>query len=219
MDEIKVVSIADTVFNKLESEILGNIYKAGDIITELKLCQALGVSRTPVREALKRLRQEGLVEETAKGYLVIGITEKDINDIYEVRTRVEGLASSMCAKEISDEQIEKLRETLELQEFYTQKGLADSIKKLDSEFHKQIYSYCKSRTLSTLLCELHRKVQHVRRLSVENPKRAEAAVAEHREIFLAIRDHNCKLAEELTVKHIRSARESVLKSKNDSERN
>lgn len=204
-------SMAEAVFTQIEEAILNGNLAIGELLTENKLCELLSVSRTPVREALNRLRQEGLIEETGKGAVVIGITEKDLDDIYEVRLRVEGLASAMCADSITDEQLEELEEIVALQEFYTSRGQADSIKNLDSRFHERIYSYCGSKILSSLLSDLHRKVQRFRRASVEDPTRAHAAVAEHREILKALRAHDRALAERLAVEHIRNARASIVK--------
>lgn len=204
-------SMAEAVFTQIEEAILNGNLAIGELLTENKLCELLSVSRTPVREALNRLRQEGLIEETGKGTVVIGITEKDLDDIYEVRLRVEGLASAMCADSITDEQLEELEEIVALQEFYTSRGQADSIKNLDSRFHERIYSYCGSKILSSLLSDLHRKVQRFRRASVEDPTRAHAAVAEHREILKALRAHDRALAERLAVEHIRNARASIVK--------
>ncbi len=206
--------MADTVFAQIEQAILNGKLAGGEIVTENKLCELLSVSRTPVREALNRLRQEGLIEETGKGAVVIGITEKDLHDIYEVRLRTEGLASALCAVSVSDDQLADLTETVELQEFYTSRGQADNIKNLDSRFHEQIYSYCGSRVLSSLLTDLHRKVQRFRRASVEDPDRARAAVAEHREILDALRAHDSALAESLAVKHIQNARAAIIKTEN-----
>ncbi len=207
----KSVSIADIVFGKIEDAILSGEFARGDIISELKLCAMLEVSRTPVREALTRLRQEGLIKESGKGAVVVGVSEDDLYDIYEVRMRIEGLAAAKCAEVITEDQLKALRDTLELQEFYTAKNQPDSIKKLDSEFHSLMYSYCGSKTLETLLCELHRKVKRYRKTSVSNPERALLAVKEHREIYEAIAARNAPLAEELTAKHIRNARESIMK--------
>ena len=207
----KSISMADIVFEKVEDAILSGEFARGDVISELKLCGLLEVSRTPVREALTRLKQVGLIKESGKGAIVVGIDENDLFDIYEVRMRTEGLAAARCARVITDEQLKKLGETLELQEFYTAKKQPDSIKKLDSQFHEQIYSYCGSKTLETLLSELHRKVKRYRKTSVSNPDRAVLAVKEHREIYEAISSRNATLAEELTAKHIQNARESILK--------
>ena len=208
----KAPSMADAVFSQIEEAILNGKLASGDLLTENKLCEMLSVSRTPVREALKRLQQEGLIEETGKGAVVIGITERDLDDVYEVRLRIEGLATALCADCITDEQLRNLEETIALQEFYTDRGQVDSIKNLDSRFHELIYSYCESRILSSLLSDLHRKVQRFRRASVEDPTRAAAAMSEHREILNALRAHDRALAEHLAVEHIKNARASVNKS-------
>ena len=131
--------------------------------------------------------------------------------MYKIRMRLEGLASREAAANISDKDIEKLRDSIELAEFYIKRSDAEHLKELDSEFHKQIYSYCGSRTLETLLCELHRKVKRYRKSSVSNPERALEAVKEHREIYNAIAVHDGALAESLTARHIKNARNSIMK--------
>lgn len=207
----KSISTADIVFDRIEEAILSGEFPKGSIITELKLSSMLQVSRTPIREALSRLRGEGLIEDTGKGALVLGIDENDLFDIYEVRSRIEGLAAAKCAENITESELKRLRDTLELQEFYTDKNEPERIRNSDSEFHKLIYSYCGSRTLEALLSELHRKVQRYRRASVENRGRAAMAVAEHRGIYEAIKERDPELAERLIKEHIKNARESIMK--------
>ena len=207
-------SIADTVFDRIEADILNGTLPPGELLTELKLCELLSVSRTPVREALNRLRQEGLIEESGKGAVVVGITDRDLDDIYEIRLRVEGLATAMCAEVITDDELKQLEETVALQEYYTSRRDSDSIRNLDSEFHRLIYSFCGSRILSELLSDLHRKVQRFRRSSVEDPDRARAAAKEHGEILDALRSRDRDRAEHLAVAHIKNAWSSIKKRKN-----
>lgn len=211
MTDRKSGSIADRIFETIEQKILDGTFEKGAILTELGLCEQLSTSRTPVREALARLKHEGLLEESVKGNVVAGISEEDLSDIYDIRLRIEGLAAAMCAQHITAEQLMELEEVLTLQEFYTNKGAAENIKRLDSEFHVLIYTYCGSRTLSQLLGELHRKVQRYRRISVEDHARAEAAVKEHREIYEALAAHDPVRAEQLSAKHISNAKENILR--------
>ena len=96
--EHKTVSIADQVFEILEKDILTGIYARGENLTETKLSEKLGVSRTPIREALRRLEQERLVVGTSRGMRVVGLDMSDIEDIYEIRSRVEGLAARRAAE-------------------------------------------------------------------------------------------------------------------------
>lgn len=93
MQAIKGASLADTVFLRLEEDILSGRLKTGDILTELRLSEELKVSRTPIREALRRLEQEKLIRESGKGSVIIGVGIEDLKDIYEIRSRIEGLAA------------------------------------------------------------------------------------------------------------------------------
>ncbi|MDR9824827.1 GntR family transcriptional regulator, partial [Vibrio sp. FNV 38] len=81
MREFRTTSLADQVFEKLENDIILGVYPRGEVLTELKLVEQLGVSRTPIREALRRLEQERLISDTGKGSVVMGITEEDLLDI------------------------------------------------------------------------------------------------------------------------------------------
>ena len=106
----KTISLADQVFEHIENDILSGKYTRGEIITEGKLSAELGVSRTPIREALRRLSQEHLIEESGKGSVVIGISEKDLDDIFLVRKQLECLAVSMAATNSTPEQLDELKE-------------------------------------------------------------------------------------------------------------
>ena len=138
-------SIADQIFEILERVILSEKFPRGEVLTENRLAELLEVSRTPVREALRRLEQEHLIEMTTKGALVIGISKEDIVTIYEMRLRLEGMAAAAAAKNASPSDIAELREILDMQEFYTAKGDADNIKNADSRFHRAIYRASGSR--------------------------------------------------------------------------
>ncbi|MBE6631561.1 MAG: GntR family transcriptional regulator [Ruminococcaceae bacterium] len=208
----KSISLADMVYERLESDILGGKYQRGEVLSELKLSSELEVSRTPIREAVRRLEQEHLVREIGKGIEVIGIGIKDLYDIYEIRSRIEGLATRRCAEIITDEQLAELGEILDLQEFYTTKNSSDQIKKLDSSFHEKLYEYCGSMIYSATLTSLHRKVQKYRKMSVENHKRAAEAIKEHTEIYKALAEHDADRAEKLAVKHIENAKINILNS-------
>ena len=207
--EHKTISLAEQVFERLETDILSGKYQHGEILTEMKLVGDLGVSRTPIREALRRLEQEHIIEMTPKGILVIGVSTKDLQDILAIRMRVEGLAAYEAAKNITDEQIEELRETIELQEFYVPKRDADHINGMDSRFHQLIYRFSGSGPLYDTLMPLHKKVLKYRRASVENEVRSAYSLQEHRMIFEAIAAHDADLAEKHMMAHINNAKEFI----------
>ena len=208
--EHKMVSIADQIFDELEKSILTGEYERDELLTEVKLSEKMGVSRTPIREALRRLDQEHIIEITSKGARVIGITDSDISDIYDIRLRIEGLAGAKAAQNADDEGIAQLKEILDMQEFYTAKDDPDQIKNTDSAFHLAIYRLSGSPSLLDTLEPLHRKVIKFRKVSITQPGRAGKSFAEHKAIYEAIRDRNSELAEKLICEHIRNARISIL---------
>ena len=201
----KSVSLADQVFDQLEADILSGRYARGTMLTEMKLCEELGISRTPVREALKRLEQEHIIESSGKGMIVLGITDNDAHVIFTIRESVEGLAAAACAANISDDQVTALRENLELQEFYLSKRDSEKIKELDSEFHRKIYEASGSVVYSDTLLPLINKLQKVRKSSLENEARAEKSIEEHRTILNAISAHDGKTAEAAMRSHMKNA--------------
>lgn len=210
MIEHKTISLADQVFEHLENDILSGKYQRGDILTESHLSAELGVSRTPVREALRRLEQEHIIEESGKGSVVIGINEKDLADIFMIRNNLECLAASLAAENRTDEQLEELKETLEFQEFYLSKQNADQIKLMDSRFHETLYKLSGSIILYDTLVPLHKKIQKYRRASVESKSRAVASVEEHRKIYEAIRDKDKISAAEYASRHVENAYRHII---------
>ena len=104
-------SLEVQVFSYIEDGILSGRYKSGEQLTELGLTKEIGVSRTPIRSALHRLSEEGLVELTPnRRVVVLGVTKDDVIDTYKIRIRLEGLASRLCAELIDKEKIGKLCE-------------------------------------------------------------------------------------------------------------
>ena len=111
---------------------------------------------------------------------------------------------------MTDDDIRLLKETLDLQEFYTQKVEPDLIKNMDSRFHQIIYQHCGSTTFMDMLEPLHRKIMKYRRVSISVPARATQSLEEHRAIYEAIAARDAAKAEELTLIHIAHARDSIL---------
>ena len=204
-------SLEARVYNEIREAILSEEFKKGEWLTEHMLTQRLGVSRTPVRSALQRLAEDGLVSMTPnRGAAVIGITKEDLVDIYRIRMRLEGLASAMAAEKITDEQKQKLTETVELSEFYIQKQDTERIKELDTVFHRMIYEASGSRMIERILSDLHSNTKAYRRQSLCVPGRLSKTLEEHKEILNAILTGNAAEAEALTSAHIERALENML---------
>ncbi len=204
-------SLEAKVYSELQDAILMGTFKKGEALTELALSEKLGVSRTPVRGALSRLSEEGLVELIPnRGAVVIGITKEDLIDIYRIRMRLEGLASAMAAEKITETEKKELIDTAELSEFYIMKNDGERIKELDTQFHQTIYKASGSRMLEKVLSDLHRNIKAYRKVSLTSPGRAERSAEEHREILNAILRGDSAEADRLTSLHVEHALTNML---------
>lgn len=210
MNQFKTTSLADQVFEKLENDIIQGVYPRGEILTELKLVDQLGVSRTPIREALRRLEQERLIEDTGKGSRVVGITEEDLEDIMNIRQRIEGLAAYYAAKNMTPEGLAELTHIVDLQDFYYDKGDAEQLRQVDEQFHDLICYLSKRTVIMDTLIPLHRKTRRYRRISMEDWSRTVNTRKEHKAIFNAMASGDADLAESLMAKHIENAKEHML---------
>ena len=211
MNQFKTTSLADQIFERLENDIIQGVYPRGEILTELRLAEELGVSRTPIREALRRLEQERLIESAGKGSVVLGITETDLLDIMTIRERVEGVAAYYAAQNITPEGIKELSDIVDLQEFYFARKYAAHLHQVDDRFHDAICQLSNRNVLIDTLLPLLRKTRRYRKLSLENWDRTSNTKQEHYAIYQAIVSGNAPLAEELTAKHISNAKAHMMK--------
>lgn len=210
MQEFKSISLADQVFEKLEYDIIVGDYPRGEILTELKLVEQLGVSRTPIREALRRLEHERLIKDTGRGSVVLGITLEDLMDIMDIRQSVEGLAAYYAAKNITPEELTEIQRISELQDFYYSKKDVERLRQMDDKFHDSIYIMCKRAVICDTLRPLHRKTQRYRKLSITDNQRLADSIAEHKSILNAIGEGNAELAAKLATQHIIKAKEHMI---------
>lgn len=205
-------SLRARVFRELEDAILSGTLQPGETLAETKLSHQLGVSRTPVREAIGQLELEGLVRSIPnRGAVVVGVSRQDMEDIYTIRTSIEGLAARWAAEKILPEELRELQDTVDLQEFYLHRQDVLQVWQLDSRFHQTIHSACRSNPLRHTLTGFHHYIARARRLAVENPQRAGQSVAEHRAILNAILAKDPAAAEAAMVTHIKNAQQSFLR--------
>ena len=205
----KPISLADQIFERLENDILTGVYPRGSILTELSLSEDLGVSRTPIREAVRRLEQEHLVEPSSKGVMVLSITFEDAMIIYDIRLHTECLAARACAQHITDEQLREMKELLDLQEFYIRKEDSEKVKNIDNQFHHMIYQYAGSPVYADTLAPLHKKTQKFRKAAVSTSGKAGESNAEHYKIYEAIAARDADAAGRAMHEHVEHARDRL----------
>ena len=215
MEEYQDHSLGGRVFQKIREDILNGKYKENDELRENTIGKELGVSRTPVREALRQLELEGLVSIIPnKGAYVTGISHKDIWDIYVIRSMLEGLCARWATEHITESQLDELEETILLSEFQMKKESgfsAEQVALLDSRFHSILYGASGSRILSHVLKDFHNYVQTARKSSVVSEDRARKSIREHRQILRAIRDRDGEMAEQLANEHIMHVMQNLKK--------
>ncbi|SHO51115.1 GntR family transcriptional regulator [Anaerocolumna xylanovorans] len=204
-DNTDKYSLRGRVFTKIREDILSGKYKQNDELKETTIGQELGVSRTPVREALRQLELEGLVNIIPnKGAYVNGISEKDIHDIYIIRSYLEGLCAKWACEYITQEQIDALEEVVYLSEFHAKKEHHEQIVELDNKFHQLIYEASNSKILNHILSDFHHYVQRIRKITLASDMRAANSNKEHTAILDAIRQRDGEKAEMLAHEHIMS---------------
>lgn len=204
-------SLSRRVFSQIQNDILNGVYEPGESLIETRLSEEMGVSRTPVREALRQLELEGLVQSVPnKGVTVKGVSAKDIEDIYTIRMYIEGLAARWAAEKITPGEMEELKEAVDLEEFYTRRNDFGHLMKQDTRFHDIIFKASKSKPLMHTLSTFHHYVQKARRVSLSNPERAMEVLTEHRAIMQAIIDKDADTAERLTIEHVKNASDNLI---------
>lgn len=202
-EEMDKYSLRGKVFNKIREDILAGNYQEKDELKEAAISKALGVSRTPVREALRQLELEGLVTIVPnKGAYVNGITAQDIYDIYVIRSYLEGLCAKWACEHITKEQIDELEEIIYLSEFHIQKEHWEQIFELDNRFHLYLYKACGSKILEHILSDYHHYVERVRKNTLSSQERARTASMEHKAILNAVINKDEEKAEKLANEHI-----------------
>lgn len=206
MEEHQDYSLRSKVFQSMKNNILNGVYHENDELREIAIAKELGVSRTPVREALRQLELEGLVKIIPnRGAFVTGISKKDVQDIYAIRSLLEGLCAKWATDNITDEQIEALEEVILLSEFHLNRANTEQsqqVTELDGKFHETLYEASNSRILKHVLSDFHKYVRLARKASVADKARAEKSIEEHKGILQAIKEKDADRAERLANEHM-----------------
>lgn len=206
-------SLRGRVFNRLREDILSGRYEDHEELREVAIGEEMGVSRTPVREAFRQLELEGLIQIIPnKGAYVTGITEKDVKDIYMIRSLLEGLCARWATEHITPEQMDEMEENIYLGEFHAKKGNLELLAELDNRFHDIMYEACDSKILEHQLKDFHQYVLRVRKKTLANANRGPKSNEEHKGIMEAIKAKDGELAEKLAHQHMINAYDNMVKN-------
>lgn len=206
-------SLRGRVFHKLRDDILNGKYQDYEELKEVAIGEEMGVSRTPVREAFRQLELEGLIQIVPnKGAYVTGITQKDVKDIYMIRSLLEGLSARWATANITKEQLEEMEENVYLARFHAERGHMEQMAELDNRFHEILYEACNSKILEHQLKDFHQYVLRVRKKTLSNVKRGLESNEEHCKILEAIKAKDAGKAEQLANRHIINAYENMVQN-------
>lgn len=203
-------SYASRVEQRLRELIISGTVSPGDRLNESELAQLLGVSRGPIREAVQRLRGDGLVTWIPnRGAFVKQLDADEVRDLYQVRAVLEGLAAGLAARTCQEPMLGELARLLD-EARSTMERDAEAPYPSDSDFHNVVLTSAGNRALTHRLNEINQQLQLMRLTSGHAPTRARAALAEHEAIVRAIRARDELGAEAAMRKHINSAQKHVL---------
>lgn len=212
--------LGEVVFEYLRNAILNGTLKPGERLMEISLAEQLGVSRTPVREAIRKLEKEKFVEMIPrKGAYVANLTARDILEVLEIRIVLEGFASKLAAERMDEADIAELEDNL--------KGFNEALEVLDrpemirkdNEFHNKIYSAAKNNKLIEIVQELHDQFQRFRLIFFNEYDDYNDLQVWHTKILEAIKSRDGQKAKECAEYHVRSIRESVIKWEDEQSNN
>ncbi len=195
--------LRDVVFNTLRDAILTEKLQPGERLMENQLAEKLGVSRTPIREALRMLELENLVELTPrKGAQVLDMSEKDIINVLEIREVLEGLATQLACKKMTFEILEELKKAeLEFEQFAKENDL-EKVVSIDERFHDIIFASTENERLIQIFNNLKIQIYRYRMAHVKLDTGIENIIVQHRAILSAIENKNAVEGEDLAKKHI-----------------
>lgn len=203
VDMNEYLPLRDVVFKTLRQAILRGELKPGERLMEIQLANKLGVSRTPIREAIRKLELEGLVLTIPrKGAEVADITEKSLRDVLEVRRALEALSVQLACDRITDEEIQKLEEAArEFEEILKCDDITE-IAEADVNFHDIIYRATDNQRLIQLLSNLGEQMYRYRVEYLKDPAVHEQLISEHEEIICHIKKHEKDEAVKIVCEHI-----------------
>lgn len=208
MDEY--LPLRDVVFNTLRNAILTGELSPGERLMEIKLADKLGVSRTPIREAIRKLELEGLVVNTPrKGAEVANISAEDLRDVLEVRRSLEILSITLACKKMTDEELLAMYENIKSFKHSIESKAITDIASIDVAFHDIIYKSTGNNRLIQILNNIHEQMYRYRFEYIKDSESWHRLVDEHMAIYESIKNRDLESAKSAILVHIDNQERSI----------
>jgi len=205
--------LRESVCESLRDAIRKGILRPGDRLMEIQLADELGVSRTPVREAIRKLELEGyIITMPRRGTYVANLSIRDVNEVFEIRTSLDALAGELAAERITDEELEALQRLLVKLGHYVEEGDMDKIVETDVKFHDVLYQASRNSRLVGIISNLREQLTRFRTTSMSFPGRLKATLEEHRALVEAIAQGDAASARSAAEYHMEKSEQTLLKS-------
>lgn len=203
--------LREIVFEHLRDAIIKGTLRPGERLMEMQLADEMGVSRTPVREAIRKLELEGLVIMVPRrGAYVADLSIKDVSETFEIRSALEALAASLAAERITAEENEEMERILVRIGAAIEAGDFQQTVELDEQYHNLLYQASRNDRLMQILNNLREQIQRFRVTTLAMPGRVHGVLNEHRQIAEAISERNAELAHRLALEHIENAESALM---------
>ena len=204
--------IRDLVYRHLREQILTGALNHGMRLKEVAISEELGVSRTPIREAIRKLESEGLVQYASRrGVTVTALDAGEMKEIYELREVLEGLTSRLAAERGTDEEIRQLQDlALKMERAYQTRKIGQ-VPSLHTKFNELLYSMSRNKKLFETLARYNEYIEKSQFISMQREGRAQRIMSEHSAIVDAIRRRSPQQAEEAARQHVSNASKAYFK--------
>lgn len=194
-------TLREKILETMREAIIKGTLKPGEKVAEPELAERFGISRTPIREAFRQLESEGyLTVIPRKGAVVTGLSERDIEEFYAIKSILEGYAARMAAEKLTEKEIQRLETINERLEKLAEEGDVKTFFRVHSEFHELFIRAAGNEKLAELIDQVGRRFNRLRMASLSLPGRMDISVQEHRKIIRAFRDRNGEAADNLVKK-------------------
>jgi DNA-binding GntR family transcriptional regulator len=205
--------LREAVCETLRDAIRKGILEPGERLMEVQLADELGISRTPVREAIRKLEQEGyVIMMPRRGTYVSDISTNDVKEIFEIRSALESLATGLAARRIEQDELETLQNLLVEIEGYIAKNDIEKIVETDIKFHGLLYKVSRNERLVNIISNLKEQLARFRTLSMSYPGRLQETLEEHSEMVEAIANGDVSAARDAAEHHMERAEKTLLKA-------
>lgn len=208
-------SLSQQVFDTLKGAIMRGDVPPGRRLVESHIAESLGISRTPVREAIFKLEKEGLLKKLPKGgFSVVDLTEDDIDETFGIRSVLESYAARLGAIKYDEGELQPLEDKVKEFEYHLEKGNMEELLSINTQFHDMLYALSRSPRLIRMINELRDQIYRFRRIILKKKETAIISNNDHKQMIEAMKKRDAERVEALVREHILRGKELVLKNLN-----